>query len=201
MGAGLEKHDAEVRLTGVSQVTVQFANQRWVYGIDPDAGARISTIEGFAATQTTPFSKTEYHYVEDGATFTPRQVVRSKTDPTSPGEYYTVSVYLSEIVGEVPDDSFGLDVLDVCDGARILDRRRDAETAVRSFSPSVAASQAAGSIAAQVAAMPVRRAGHNDTEVDIAVHSEHSGWRWYLIGANAVTIILVSAFWLISRRK
>lgn len=156
---GYKKLGAEVSYGGLVNdlecIVVRYDNCHWEFWLDSRWDNRVVNAELFVKDDRI-VKRYKYEYTREKGVVRPETLKIVDYCYKSVDKFDTYTLHLKSLVPGINKTTFSLNDLDYCPGARVIDRRQDAETPVRNSAPATTAQMPNATIAEQVKALPDR---------------------------------------------
>lgn len=156
---GYKKLGAEVsyggQVNGLECVFVRYGDCHWKFLLDPRWDNRVVNAELFVKADRI-VKRYRYEYTREKGIVRPLTLELTDYCYGTVDRFDTYILHLKSLVPGINKTTFSLNDLDYCPGARVIDRRKNAETPVRNSAPATTAQMPNATISEQVKALPDR---------------------------------------------
>ena len=142
-------------VNGLECVIVRYDECHWKFWLDPRWDNRVVNAELFVKDDRI-VKQYKYEYTREKEVVRPKTLVIADYCYKTVDKFDTYILHLKSLVPGINKTTFSLNDLDYCPGARVIDRRKGAETPVRNSAPATTAQMPNATISEQVKALPDR---------------------------------------------
>ena len=181
---------------GLECVVVRYKDCHWKFWLDASWDNRVVNAELFVQDDRV-VKRYKYEYTRENGGVRPKTLEVLDYCYKSVDKFDTYTLHLESLVPGVNKTTFSLNDLDVCSGARVIDRRKDTETPVRNSVPTTTAQMPNATISEQVSALPDRYR----TDKTSGEPESRTSLIQLLLLINLIAVITIAVTWYVMKRK